>query len=64
MSGFILEYGSENGEIHVSIDMAQDQVTLWHGVGEGVKMTTAEFEECWPNLVAEMVKNGVLRRKP
>jgi hypothetical protein len=63
MAGFILDYGSENGECHVQIDMAQDQVTLWHGTGEPVKMTTAEFEECWPNLVEEMVRNGALRRK-
>ena len=64
MSGFVLEYGNSQGRYHVSLDMSQDEVFVYHGMGaEPTKYTLTEFEIQCPTIVTDMVKDGVLRLK-
>ena len=64
MACFILEYGTESGNAHVSIDWSEAKpVTVhhidciaWHG-------DMMQFQASFPIIFAEMLRNRVIREK-
>lgn len=63
MTGFVLNYGTEDGS-HVEMDIAADRVRYWPaGDVYPIALSVDGFAKQYPELIEEMVKNGAIKNK-
>lgn len=64
MSGFVLNYGADNGQLHVEIDWNRPLPVSVYNLSESIpefRGSVERFAEVYPSVLQQMLRDGAIR---